>query len=102
MKKLLLVVLTFAISLSFAVGLDNAFEKNRQTSKRLISDIYALDGDISSCNTLLSNGKMDAVSGITIPLTRADSQAVTNRKNVFIIKMKSKIDSLRSCYNKKI
>lgn len=102
MKKLLFVVLALAISLSFAVGLDDAVEKNRQTSKRLISELYALDGDISSCNVLLSNGKMDAVSGITIPLTRADSQAVTNRKNVLIIKMKAKIDSLRTCYNKKI
>lgn len=102
MRKLLLVVVLIAISLSFAVGLDNAVEKNRQTSKRLISEIYALDGDISSCNTLLSAGKMDAVSGITVPLTRADSQAVTNRKNGFIIRMKSKIDSLKACYNKKI
>lgn len=102
MKKLLFIVVILAIGLSFAVGLDNAVEKNRQMSKRLISELYSLDGDISSCNALLSNGKMDAVSGITVPLTRADSQAVTNRKNIFIIKMKSKIDSLKACYNKKI
>ena len=102
MKKLLFVVLALTISLSFAVGLDNAVEKNRQTSKRLISEIYVLDGDISSCNSVVERGKKDEVSGITVPLTRADTQSVTNRNNTLIIKMKSKIDSLKACYNKKI
>lgn len=99
----LTVVLALILCVSGALSQNaNTVEKNRQTAKRLISEIYALDGDISSCNSLVSNGKRDEVSGLTIPLTRADSIAVNDRKIKLIIKISAKIDSLKACYKKAI
>lgn len=76
--------------------------QNRTASKRLISEICALDGQITSCSVLISTGKRDEVSGVTVPLTRADTQAVVGRKNKLIILMKAKVDSLGACYRKPI